>query len=106
MCVAGLLMTSRNINLNIMQDHLTMLWQPGHGMVVEDLRDKCYLFRFNHRRDLRWVIDNRPWTFDNALLVLPEVKKGETPTSRFITLLDTNPCIAITFLQRAARCSP
>ncbi|CAN0856232.1 hypothetical protein LINGRAHAP2_LOCUS6442 [Linum grandiflorum] len=28
MCVAGLLMTSRNTNLNIMQDRLAMLWRP------------------------------------------------------------------------------
>ncbi|CAN0839957.1 G-type lectin S-receptor-like serine/threonine-protein kinase SD1-1 [Linum grandiflorum] len=68
-CVAGLLMTSRNTNMNIIQDRLAMLCRPGHGMAAEDLGDKLYLFRFHHPHDLRWVIDNRPWTFDNALLV-------------------------------------
>ncbi|CAN0898991.1 hypothetical protein LINGRAHAP2_LOCUS20021 [Linum grandiflorum] len=62
-----------------------MLWRPGYGMAVEDLGDKHYLFRFNHYHGLRWVIDYRPWTFDNALLVLDELKKGETPTSVLLT---------------------
>ncbi|CAN0906898.1 hypothetical protein LINGRAHAP2_LOCUS24506 [Linum grandiflorum] len=64
-----------------MQDRLAMLWRQGHGMAVEDLGDKLYLFCFHHHHDLRWVIDNRPWAFDNALLVLDELKNGETPTS-------------------------
>ncbi|CAN0837062.1 hypothetical protein LINGRAHAP2_LOCUS1684 [Linum grandiflorum] len=59
MCVAGLLMTSRNTNIKIMQDRLAMLWRPGHGVAVEGFRDKLYLFRFNHRHDLHWAIDNR-----------------------------------------------
>ncbi|CAN0845978.1 hypothetical protein LINGRAHAP2_LOCUS4243 [Linum grandiflorum] len=58
MCVAGLLMTSRNTNLYIMQDRLAMLWRPGHGMAVEDLGDKLYLFYFHRHHDLCWVIDN------------------------------------------------
>ncbi|CAN0843271.1 hypothetical protein LINGRAPRIM_LOCUS216 [Linum grandiflorum] len=78
-------MTSRNVNLNVMQDHLAMLWRPGYCMAVEDLGDKHYLFRFNHGHDLRWVLDNRPWTFDSALLVLHELQKGETPSTVLLT---------------------
>ncbi|CAN0872479.1 hypothetical protein LINGRAHAP2_LOCUS10128 [Linum grandiflorum] len=92
MCIAGLLMTTHNTNLNIMEDRLAMLWRPGDCMVVEDLGYIHYLFHFNHCHDLRWVIDNRPSTFDNrpstfdnALLILHELKKGETPTSILLT---------------------
>ncbi|CAN0886755.1 hypothetical protein LINGRAHAP2_LOCUS15431 [Linum grandiflorum] len=60
LCVVGLLMTSRNVNLNVMQDRLAMLWRPGYSMAVEDLGNKHYLFRFNHGHDLRWLLDNRP----------------------------------------------
>ncbi|CAN1239636.1 hypothetical protein LINGRAPRIM_LOCUS2432 [Linum grandiflorum] len=93
MCGAGLLMTSHNTNLNIMQDRPAMLWRPGHGMAVEDLGDKLYLFRFHHQHDLRWVIDNGPWTFDNALLVLHELQKGDTYICSvdILTILDTSP---------------
>ncbi|CAN0826730.1 hypothetical protein LINGRAPRIM_LOCUS2349 [Linum grandiflorum] len=62
-------MTSRNINLNVMQDHLSMLWRPGYGMTVEDLGDKHYLFRFNHGHDLRWVLDNRPWMINDFYVI-------------------------------------
>ncbi|CAN0899573.1 Uncharacterized protein At4g02000 [Linum grandiflorum] len=55
------------------------------GMSLDDLGEKHYLFRFNHPRDLRWVVENRPWTYDNSLLVLHELKKGESPESILFT---------------------
>ncbi|CAN1807844.1 Uncharacterized protein At4g02000 [Linum perenne] len=39
------------------------------------------LFRFYHARDVQWVIDNGPWTFDGSLLVLHELKQGEHPAN-------------------------
>ncbi|CAN0921133.1 Uncharacterized protein At4g02000 [Linum grandiflorum] len=64
---------------------MAQLWRPGQGMQVLDLGEKQYLFQFNHIHDLRWVVESGPWTFDNALLVLHELKRGETPETVLLT---------------------
>ncbi|CAN1239981.1 hypothetical protein LINGRAPRIM_LOCUS2560 [Linum grandiflorum] len=56
-----------------MQDRLAQIRRPGYRMPVEYLGEKHYIFRFNHIHDLRWVMDNQPWTYDNALLVMHEL---------------------------------
>ncbi|CAN1769947.1 Uncharacterized protein At4g02000 [Linum perenne] len=76
-----MLMTSKQVNFNILQHRLASLWRPGKGMTVVDLGQKLLLFRFYHEADLKWVIERGPWTFDYALLVLREIGSGETPTT-------------------------
>ncbi|CAN0837262.1 hypothetical protein LINGRAHAP2_LOCUS1751 [Linum grandiflorum] len=61
-----------------MKQRMSDLWRPGRGMEVEDLGDKLYLFQFHHINNLRWVTDRGPWTYDNALFMLHELKPGET----------------------------
>lgn len=50
------------------------------GIFNKDLGAKLILFRFYHHHDVPWVMDDGPWTFDNNLLVLHELKPGEEPT--------------------------
>ncbi|CAN1786969.1 Uncharacterized protein At4g02000 [Linum perenne] len=57
------------------------VWRPGRKMEIEDIGNKLILFRFNHSIDLRRVVDSGPWTFDQSLLILRELKEGETPES-------------------------
>ena len=33
-------------------------------------------FKFSLETQLKWVVDNRPWCFDNHLLVLQQWEKG------------------------------
>ncbi|CAN1780695.1 hypothetical protein LINPERHAP1_LOCUS15167 [Linum perenne] len=46
------------------------------------------LLRFNHIVDLRRVVDLGPWSFDQNLLVLRELKSGETPTTVDLRYVD------------------
>ncbi|CAN1776997.1 Uncharacterized protein At4g02000 [Linum perenne] len=80
-------MTSKNINFKAMQHRLATIWRPGKGVTIEELGDRLILFRFYHERDLRWVIERGPWSFDNALLVMRELKPGDLPTT--VTLTST-----------------
>ncbi|CAN1825658.1 hypothetical protein LINPERHAP1_LOCUS31248 [Linum perenne] len=77
----GMFMTSKEINFNAMQNRLASIWRPGKGVTFEELGDRLILFRFYHEPDLQWVIERGPWSFDNALLVMRELKAGETPTT-------------------------
>ncbi|CAN1243398.1 hypothetical protein LINPERPRIM_LOCUS5673 [Linum perenne] len=80
MCAVGTFITSKQYNFNVMKNRMAIVWQPGRGISIEDLGNRLVLFRFYSKIDLRWVLDNGPWTFDDYLLVLHEMKEGEDPT--------------------------
>ncbi|CAN1181261.1 hypothetical protein LINPERHAP2_LOCUS35282 [Linum perenne] len=72
-------MTNKAINFNAMQNKLASIWRPAKGVTVEELGNKLILFQFYHEIDLHWVIDNGPWSFDNAPLAMHKMKMGERP---------------------------
>ncbi|CAN1774565.1 hypothetical protein LINPERHAP1_LOCUS13013 [Linum perenne] len=86
--MVGMFMTSKAINFNIMQHSLANAWRPGRGVTMEDLGGRLILFRFYHERDLRWVLDNGPWSWDRALLVMRELRPGDVPTLEPLTHAD------------------
>ncbi|CAN0920097.1 hypothetical protein LINGRAHAP2_LOCUS31837 [Linum grandiflorum] len=38
------------------------IWRPYRGIIIEELEGKLILFCFYHALDLRWVLENGPWT--------------------------------------------
>ncbi|CAN1149593.1 hypothetical protein LINPERHAP2_LOCUS17106 [Linum perenne] len=76
-CFVGMFMTSKGININAIQNKLVSIWQPGMGVTVKDLGNRLLLFRFYHERYIRWVLDNGPWSFNNALLITHELNSSE-----------------------------
>ncbi|CAN0875062.1 hypothetical protein LINGRAHAP2_LOCUS10613 [Linum grandiflorum] len=43
------------------------LWRPFRGIKIEELEERLILFCFYHPLDLRWVLDNRLWTYESCL---------------------------------------
>ncbi|MBA0755563.1 hypothetical protein Gogos_020255 [Gossypium gossypioides] len=41
--------------------------------------EKRYLFKFFHSMDMERVLKGLPWTFNNHLLILSKLKRGEGP---------------------------
>lgn len=50
------------------------------GINIKDLKPGIFLFQFYHKDDMNWVVNNGPWTFDSALLMVNTVQTGEDPT--------------------------
>ncbi|CAN1821359.1 Uncharacterized protein At4g02000 [Linum perenne] len=71
-----------------MQHRLVSAWRPGKGVTMEDLGGRLILFRFYHEKDLRWVLENGPWSWDKALPVMKELQTGDTPSSVPLTHAD------------------
>lgn len=63
-----------------MKHRMKSLWRLGCGITVKDLGAKLILFWFYHQHDICWVMDGWPWTFDNHLLLLNELKPRKEPT--------------------------
>lgn len=80
LCLVGRFLTEKNINLRAMQTKLADLWRPAMGITIKMLIPGIYLFQFYQIEDIGWVMNNGPWTFDNAMLVTNVIQAGENPT--------------------------
>ncbi|CAN1771970.1 hypothetical protein LINPERHAP1_LOCUS12057 [Linum perenne] len=64
---------------------MASIWQPGRGAQIQEItsnpEDRLMLFHFFHAKDIKWVTENGPWTFDGHLLIIHELHKGEHPAN-------------------------
>lgn len=80
-CLVGRFLTDRHVNFNAMKHRLASIWRPGKGICIKEINSHLFLFQFFHILDLKRVMDGGPWSFDNHLLLLHHLKRGEVPTS-------------------------
>lgn len=77
--LVGQFLTEKSINFNAMQTVMANLWRPKEGMEVHDLGGFRYSFVFFHKLDLQKVIDGGPWSFEQAMLIVHQLKDREDP---------------------------
>ncbi|CAN1744281.1 hypothetical protein LINPERHAP1_LOCUS2067 [Linum perenne] len=77
LCVVGTFITDRSYNFNAMRTQLANIWKPGRGISIEDRGEGLVLFRFHHPLDLKLVMEGGPWSFDNNLLTMHELRPGD-----------------------------
>lgn len=75
----GRFLTEKNINFNAMQNVMASLWRPKEGMEVNDIGGMRYSFTFFHKMDIHKVIDEGPWSFEQATLLTHQLEMGEDP---------------------------
>lgn len=73
----GCLLTERSYNVEAFKRTITSIWAPVHGLVIRVLSPNLYAFQFFHWRDVKKVLDGRPWCFDNMLILLKEANGDE-----------------------------
>lgn len=66
----GRILTERSYNIEAFKRTITSVWAPPHGLVIRVLSPNLYAFQFFHWKDLKKVMDGRPWCFDNMLILL------------------------------------
>lgn len=55
------------------------LWHPVRGVQIRDLGEKHFMFQFFYVMDMGRVLKGSPWTFNNHLLILHTLQRGEDP---------------------------
>lgn len=75
----GRLLTERSFNVDAFKRTTTTVWAPSNGLVIRVLSPNLFAFQFFHWRDMRKVLDGRPWCFDNMLVLLKEADGDEPP---------------------------
>lgn len=76
--LVGKLLTEKPIKFNIMKDTLAAIWRPGRGMSVKELAVNRVLFQFFHDVDLKRILEDGPWFFEQSLLVLRRLEINES----------------------------
>lgn len=93
LCVVGRFLTERNVNVRAMKTKMADVWRPAMGINIKEIEPGIFLFQFYHKEDMNWVLKGGPWSFDNAMLILAEVPKGEEPLN--VSLWNINMWIQI-----------
>ena len=71
-----------------MQNTLASIWRPVKGLCIKEIQPNLFLFQFYHKLDIKRVIDNGPWTFNDHMLLVKRLKPGDQP--RKIDLFHAN----------------
>ncbi|XP_019163494.1 PREDICTED: uncharacterized protein LOC109159838 [Ipomoea nil] len=78
--LVGRFLTDRNLKVDVMKRVMASAWRPLMGIEIADVLPNLYLFTFFDEADMRRVVDEGPWAFENATFLCHELKAGEDPT--------------------------
>lgn len=76
----GRVLTTKPLNFDAVKRTLLHIWSLKEGVVIRALGSNTFLFQFFHWRDRDQVLNGRPWSFENRLLVIQEIEKEQQPT--------------------------
>lgn len=75
--LVGRVITEKNFNVEAFKRTMTMAWTVSKRLVIRMIGPNKFIFQFFHWKDKAKVLEGRPWSFDNQLLVLSEVSGNE-----------------------------
>ncbi|XP_075653297.1 uncharacterized protein At4g02000-like [Castanea sativa] len=68
--------TTKNINFRAAKILLRSVWKMGKDMTITEVGDGLFQFKFAMESQLKWVMNNGPWSFENHILLLRRWEKG------------------------------
>ena len=74
----GRLLSDRQQNMRALKSTLRLVWKMGSNLQIIEVGNNTFQFKFRSRFQMEWVENNRPWNFNNNLLLLCRWKKGMT----------------------------
>ncbi|XP_075653905.1 uncharacterized protein At4g02000-like [Castanea sativa] len=72
----GQLLTDKPYNQKAAKNLFRSVWKLGNDLKIIGVGNGVYQFRFKLESQLRWVVENGPWSFNNHLLVALRWEKG------------------------------
>lgn len=82
------ILVGKSIKFNIMKETLAAVWRPGKGMTVREVDPNLFLFQFYHEKDMKRILEDGPWSFEQNLLVLRRMEAHESPTEMTLSRSD------------------
>lgn len=75
----GRVVTDRPVKFVVFRDVMATAWRPEKGVHVRELGEQRFLFTFYKERDISRVVEEGPWTFEQNLVVMKRLTKGDDP---------------------------
>ncbi|RAL45053.1 hypothetical protein DM860_003812 [Cuscuta australis] len=85
--IDGRFLTDKVIKFDIMQRVMAAAWKLALGVRIVQKDDNLYLFHFFHMKDATRIIEEGPWSFDNATLVMKLLSPGEVVEAKDLNLV-------------------
>ena len=83
----GRCLTTRAFNQRADKDLLRFVWRLGSDLCIVDVGDDLFQFKFTMESQLKWVLANGPWSFEDHPLALRRWERGMTAISvRFTSM--------------------
>ena len=80
-CIIGRLLSSRGVNLDAMRNVFHKIWKLKGDLIIKEVDEKVYVFRFGSWVEKERVLIQQPWSFNKALLVMKEFDGKNTADS-------------------------
>ena len=83
----GKFLTNKSYNQRAAKALLRSVWKMGSDVRIVNVGDGVFQFKFSMESQLKWVLANGPWSFEDHPLVLCRWERGMTASSvRFISI--------------------
>lgn len=77
--LVGTVYTDKIVKFNYMKEILATVWRPIKGMLAKEIAPNLFVFYFFHLKDMKRVLDDGPWSYDQSLLILKELGCNTSP---------------------------
>ncbi|XP_031130022.1 uncharacterized protein LOC116031842 [Ipomoea triloba] len=74
--VVGRFLTSKLVKVEFMRQVMASVWRPVMGVQISEVQPNLFMFVFYHESDMRYVLDEGPWSFENNTLVCRQLVDG------------------------------
>uniref|UniRef100_A0A199UAI8 DUF4283 domain-containing protein n=1 Tax=Manihot esculenta TaxID=3983 RepID=A0A199UAI8_MANES len=75
--LVGRLLSNRSVNFATFKNTISTVWRPRCGVCITEVGECIYQFRFFHVVDMNRVLDGKPYSFNNHLLLLHHLQPSE-----------------------------
>lgn len=79
--MVGRLLSVRPYNFEALKRTLNQIWAISKGVLVRPIENGIFIVQFSMARDKSKVLDGRPWTFDNNLVLLDSIEGSVQPSN-------------------------
>lgn len=80
LAVVGKIMTVRPYNFEAFKKTMNQIWAISKEALFRSIENGLFVVQFASGKDRKKVMEGRPWTFDQHLIVLNEIEGGVQPS--------------------------
>ncbi|CAH9082689.1 unnamed protein product [Cuscuta europaea] len=77
--LVGTITSEKSVRFSSFRDTMANIWRPVKGVAITELGNKRYMFQFYNVNDMKRVLEEGPWIFEQNLIVLARLRQGDLP---------------------------